>query len=80
MGIAPTERFLLRRQVAAAVAARKESVSSSLFMEINMLEVEEDLSTVATALWGRWCAEKKEVRGVILAHQEKSGLPEKLHK
>ena len=23
--------------------------------------------------------EKKEVRGVILGHQEKSGLPEKLH-
>ena len=44
MGIAPTERLRLRRQMAAAV--KKELVSSSLFMEMNHLEVEEDLSTM----------------------------------
>ena len=34
MGIAPTERLLLERQM-AAVAGKTESVSFSLFMEVN---------------------------------------------
>ena len=46
-GIAPTERLKLRRQMAAA-AGKKESVSLSLFLEVNDLEVEEELSTMAT--------------------------------
>ena len=32
----------------AAAASKKESVSLSLFMEVNELEVEEELSTIAT--------------------------------
>ena len=47
VGIAPTERLKLRRKMAAA-ACKKKSVSLSLFMEVNSLEVEEELSTMAT--------------------------------
>ena len=48
----------------AAAAGKKESVSLSLFMEVNNLEFEEDLSTMATLLWaegvwvGRWKREQ----------------------
>ena len=45
--IAPTERVLLRRQMAAA--AGKKS-ATSLFMEAYGLEVEEELSTMAPIL------------------------------
>ena len=44
----------------AAAAGKEESVSLSLFMEVNNLEVEEELSTMATLAWaegvllGRW--------------------------
>ena len=37
----------------AAAAGKAESVSPSLFVEVNDLEVEEDLSTVATLFWKR---------------------------
>ena len=47
VGIAPTERLKLRRKMAAA-ACKKKSVSHSLFMDVNSLEVEEQLSTMAT--------------------------------
>ena len=47
VGITPTVRLKLRRQMAAA-AGTKESVSLSLFMKVNNLKVEEDLSTMAT--------------------------------
>ena len=66
VGIAPRERLKLRRQMAAA-AGKKESVSLSPFMEVNNLEVEEELSTVATLDWaegvwlGRW--EKRAAKG-----------------
>ena len=49
----------MRRQIVAA-AGKKESVSLSLFMELNSQEVEEDLSTMATLSWtegvgvGKW--------------------------
>ena len=65
MGIAPTERLKLRRQMAAA-AGKKESVSLSLFMQVNDLEVEAELSTMATQAWaegvwiGKWPTEQKE--------------------
>ena len=39
VGIAPPERLRLRRQMAAA--GKKESVSLSVFMEVNNLEVDE---------------------------------------
>ena len=45
VGIALTERLKLRRQMAVA-AGKKDSVSLSLFVEVNGLDVEEDLSTV----------------------------------
>ena len=35
----------------AAAAGKTESVLSSLFIEVNDLEVEEDLSTMATLFW-----------------------------
>ena len=50
VGIAPTERMKVRRQMAAA-AGKKESVSLSLFTEVINLEVEEELSTMATHAW-----------------------------
>ena len=59
VGISPTERMKLRRQMAAA-AGQKDSVSVSLFMEVVGLKVEEELSTVATlflaeGVWmGKW--------------------------
>ena len=45
VGLAPTERFKLRRQMAAA--GKKSATSLSLFMETFGLEVEEDLSALA---------------------------------
>ena len=48
--IAPTERLKLRRPMAAAAAGKKESLSLSLFVEVKNLEVEEELSTVASLL------------------------------
>ena len=50
----------------AAAASKKESVSLSLFMEVKNLEVEKELSTMATLAWaegiwvGRWAREQKE--------------------
>ena len=52
VGIAPTERLKLRRQMAAASAGKKASVSLSLFMEVNNLEVEEAFSTNGHACLG----------------------------
>ena len=42
--MSPTERLKLRRHMAAA--GKKESASLLLFMEVNNLEVEEELSTM----------------------------------
>ena len=66
MGMVPTERLKLRRQLAAA-AGKKSTTSLSLFMEVFGLEVEEDLSTLATQYWaeevwiGTWHHEQREV-------------------
>ena len=63
--MAPTERFKLRRQIAAA-AGKKSSTSLSLLMEAFGLEVEEELSTMVTqtsaeGVWiGKWHTEPKE--------------------
>ena len=65
VGLAPTERSKLRRQMAAA-AGEKSTISLSLFMEMFGLEVEEDLSTLATPNWaegvwiGKWHHDQKE--------------------
>ena len=48
--LTPTERLKLRRQMAAA-AGKKSTTSLSLFMEATGLDVEEDLSTLATQYW-----------------------------
>ena len=61
VGISPTEKKLkLRRQVAVA-AGKKESVSLSLFLEVNNLEVEEELSTMTTLFWaeGVWIGRRR---------------------
>ena len=61
----PTERLKWRRQMAAAAAGKKGSVSLSLFLEVNNLEVEEELSTMATLAWtegcwlGKWIKEQQ---------------------
>ena len=47
VGIAPTERVKLRKQMAAA-AGRTVSVSLSLFLEVDDLEFEEEISAMAT--------------------------------
>ena len=52
VGMAPTERFILRRQMAAG-ADEKSTTSLSLFVETYGLEVEEELSTLATQYWCR---------------------------
>ena len=51
--------------MAAAAAGKKESVTLSFFLEVNMSDVEEELSTMATLFWGggrgegRWRREQK---------------------
>ena len=50
VGLVPTERLKLRRQMAAA-AGKKSTTSLSLFMEAYGLEVEEELSTLAAQYW-----------------------------
>ena len=62
VGLDRTEGLKLRRQMAAA-AGNKSTTSLSLFMEPFGLEVEEDLSTLATQYWaeGAWM---KQVRAV----------------
>ena len=52
--MASTERFKLRRQMAAA-AGKKETTSLSLFMEAFGREVEEELSIIATQTWAEGC-------------------------
>ena len=65
VGMSPTERLKLRRQMAAA-ADKKSTTSLSLFMEAHGHEVEEELSTLATQYWaegvwtGKWSHELKE--------------------
>ena len=65
VGMSPTERLKLRRQVAAA-AGKKSTTSLSLFMETYGLEVEEELSTMAIQYWAegvwtrKWSREQKE--------------------
>ena len=51
----------LRWQLSAA-AGKKESVSSSFFMEVKNREVEEDLPTMATIFWaeGVWMGNMEE--------------------
>ena len=55
VGMSPTERLKLRRQMAAAA-----TTSLSLFMEAYGLEVEEELSTMATEHWaeGVWTGKR----------------------
>ena len=59
VGMSPTERFKLRRQMAAA-AGKKSKTSLSLFMEAYDIEAEKDLPTLATQYWaegvwiGKW--------------------------
>ena len=48
VGMSPTERFILRRQLAAA-AGTKSTTSVSLFMEVFGLEVEDEISAIATS-------------------------------
>ena len=50
VGMAPTEKYNLMRLMAVA-AGNKNTTSLSLFMEAYGLEVEEDLSTLATQHW-----------------------------
>ena len=49
VGLVPTKRLKSRRQIAAA--GKKSTNSLSLFMEAYGLEVEEELSTLATQYW-----------------------------
>ena len=56
-----TERLNLRRQMAAA-ASKKSTTSLSLFMETCGLEVEEELSTMATQYWAEGLDRKIESR------------------
>ena len=60
VGIAPTERLKWRRNMAATADKKKQSVSLSLFMDMDDLGVEEEQCTMATLCWaegvwmGRW--------------------------
>ena len=62
---APTERFKLRGQMAAA-GGKKSGTSLSLFMEAYGLEVEEELTTLVTQYWAegvwtrKWYREQRE--------------------
>ena len=63
--VVPAERLKLRRQMAAA-AGKKSTTSLSLFMETFGLEVEAEISTMATQTWaegvwiGKWHVEQRE--------------------
>ena len=65
VGMSPTERLKLRREMAAA-AGKKSTTSLSLFKEAPGLEVEDEISTMATQCWaegawtGKWSHEQKE--------------------
>ena len=65
VGMSPTERLKLVRQMAAA-AGKKSTTSLSLFMEAHGLGVEDELSTMAIQYWaegawtGKWSNELKE--------------------
>ena len=65
VGIVSTERLNVRRQM-AATAGKKESTSLSVFLQAYGLEVEEELSTMATQTWaegawiGKWHTEQQE--------------------
>ena len=65
VGMSPTERLKLRRQMAAA-ADKKSATLLSLFMEACGIEVDEELSTMATQYWaegvwiGKWSYELEE--------------------
>ena len=65
VGMSPTERLKLVRQMAAA-AGKKSTTSLSLFMEAHGLGVEDELSTMAIQYWaegawtGTWSNELKE--------------------
>ena len=60
--MAPSERLKLRRQM-AATAGKKSTTSLSLFMEARDLEVEEELSTLATSIGPENGTANKEKRG-----------------
>ena len=65
VGMSPTERLKLRRQMAAA-AGKTSTTPLSLFMEACGLEVKEEPSTLATKFWvegvwtGKWHLEQGE--------------------
>ena len=71
VGIAPTEMLRLRRHMVAA-AGKKELVSLSIFIEVTNLDVEEELSTMATLAWaegtwmGRWARKQSLGEGTFL--------------
>ena len=52
VGMSPTERLKVRRQMAAAVG-KKSATSVSLFVEVYGLEVEEEFSTMASQCWAK---------------------------
>ena len=56
-----TESLKLRRQMAAA-AGKKSATSLSLFMEAFGLEMEEDLSTLATWYWAEGLGPENGIR------------------
>ena len=59
VGMSPTERFKLGRQMAAA-AGTESTTSLSLFMETHGLEVEDEIFTMATQYWveGVWTGKR----------------------
>ena len=65
VGMSPTKRLKLRREMAAA-AGKKSTTSLSLFIEAPGLEVKDEISTMATQYWaegawtGKWSHEQKE--------------------
>ena len=67
VGMSPTERLKFRRQVAAAAGKKESTTSLSFVMEAYGLEVEEELSTMATQYWRHerkeaWRRQIQEVR------------------
>ena len=51
----------------AAAAGKNESVSLSFLLEVNDLEVEKELSTVATLAWGR-----RNLDGIVVKRAERN--------
>ena len=61
VGMSPTERLKLRRQMAAATGKKSTTSLFFFFMEVYGLEVEDEISTIATQFWAEGVTSRKKL-------------------